>query len=782
MKVRNLIWMLFLTMALSAQEKGITPLPVEARSAKAGTTRAVVIGISDYQNPEIPDLQFAARDAEAFAQFLRSPAGGNLDKDHLQVLSNEQATLGNIVAAFDALIAQTREGDQAIIYFSGHGDVESKYFSQRGYLLCWDASPHSYVAGGCLKVADLQDIVSTLSIQNKVKVLLITDACHAGKLAGSEIGGTHATAQALTQQFANEVKILSCQPNEFSLEGEQWGGGRGIFSYHLVDGLYGLADKNNDATVTLSEIDRYLEDHVAAETAPQAQNPMVVGNKTERVATVNTTLLKNLQQFKAGQLADFLPIQGKGLEEDALEKVDSSIRETYYAFKKALAQKQFFEPAGACAEDLYTVLSTEPGLMPLHGLLKRNYAAALQDDAQQVINRILFYPEKERPIWYSPERIRRIYGPYPRMLERAAELLGSKHYMYLTLLSRKAFFEGGIIYLQKLLWKDLITGATAINKFKESLNLLPEAPHTYLWMAMAYFYNMQQPDSAYYYLDKAIEIAPSWKLPKLTKVILLSESRQFDPAKKILDELTSSDSSAIGLWHAWSDWYAYQGKFRLSLNMLNKELVNTSEPWFVEADKIYVLGFLGKKEEAIQSFNNYIDHDSLSGLPYYSLGTMYYLTRETGLAIKYYYKALEKDPSMVWAYSMMGDVLISTGQYEAAEKILKAGLDKDSTYMALVNALGGVYQATNQLDAAEIKFKRAIQLDDSNMAPYYNLASVYTRLQRFQEALEYLELAIQKGMKDYYDHIQKDEELKALSALPEYSKLMKKYFPDKVKE
>ncbi|MBK9017573.1 MAG: hypothetical protein IPM82_27970, partial [Saprospiraceae bacterium] len=26
---------------------------------------------------------------------------------------------------------------------------------------------------------------------------------------------------------ANEVKILSCQPSRFSLEGEQWGGGRG---------------------------------------------------------------------------------------------------------------------------------------------------------------------------------------------------------------------------------------------------------------------------------------------------------------------------------------------------------------------------------------------------------------------------------------------------------------------------------------------------------------------------------------------------------------------------
>ena len=27
------------------------------------------------------------------------------------------------------------------------------------------------------------------------------------------------------------LKFFSCQPDEFSLEGQQWGGGRGVFSY-----------------------------------------------------------------------------------------------------------------------------------------------------------------------------------------------------------------------------------------------------------------------------------------------------------------------------------------------------------------------------------------------------------------------------------------------------------------------------------------------------------------------------------------------------------------------
>ena len=48
--------------------KGATPIPTQ--NAKANTqnsTYAVVAGISDYQDKDIPDLRFAHKDAEAFA-------------------------------------------------------------------------------------------------------------------------------------------------------------------------------------------------------------------------------------------------------------------------------------------------------------------------------------------------------------------------------------------------------------------------------------------------------------------------------------------------------------------------------------------------------------------------------------------------------------------------------------------------------------------------------------------------------------------------------------------
>ncbi|MBK9016872.1 MAG: hypothetical protein IPM82_23975 [Saprospiraceae bacterium] len=71
----------------------------------------------------------------------------------------------------------------------------------------------------------------------------------------------------------------------------------------------------------------------------------------------------------------------------------------------------------------------------------------------------------------------------------------------------------------------------AIAKFRESLKLQPQAPHTYFWMAMTYYFNMQQRDSAYYYIQKASQAAPAWRLPKATEAMFLSIDRKFIQAK-----------------------------------------------------------------------------------------------------------------------------------------------------------------------------------------------------------------------------------------------------------
>lgn len=106
MKTVQLLLFCFVVFSLCGQQpssKGVSPISnsprIRSGPASDKNTYAVVIGISDYQDKDILDLRFADKDAEAFSNFLRSPAGGALDGDHLKVLTNEAATAAQIAVS-----------------------------------------------------------------------------------------------------------------------------------------------------------------------------------------------------------------------------------------------------------------------------------------------------------------------------------------------------------------------------------------------------------------------------------------------------------------------------------------------------------------------------------------------------------------------------------------------------------------------------------------------------------------------------------------------------------
>jgi len=510
----------------------------------ASTTRAVVIGISDYQDEQIPDLRFADRDAEAFAQWLRSPAGGSLADNQIKVLTNKNATTGKMIAALDGLIVASKPGDEAIIYFSGHGDVERVTKFQRGFLLTYDSPPAVYAAGA-FSLQYLQDIVTTLS-EAGVQAVVITDACRAGKLAGSEFGGSKATSAALAQQFANEVKILSCQPEEFSLEGEQWGGGRGCFSYHLVDALYGMADANTDGTVNLLELGRYLEDKVPTEAAPHSQIPFTVGSKSAQIASVNAEALAQWRQLKNGGAVDFKKIDSRGLEDLALAKADTGVLEMYHAFTAALDAGNLMatdSTVGKSADDYYKLLVQEPSIADLHGLMTRNFAAALMDEGQQVINRFL----KTDIQTLSNIRANPIkYDHVPARLHRAAELLGEKHYVYKSLKAKEYFF------LAKKTRKEnypewSVDSINTVKKILLNKGLTYDSTAAYLYES---FFEFKMVDStSINYVSKALELAPNWALVHYDMSGFFSWSNA-DKSIKYLREAIKLDSTFLAAYGA----------------------------------------------------------------------------------------------------------------------------------------------------------------------------------------------------------------------------------------
>ena len=845
--MKYLILFLLVPLTSFSQNKGASPITNSQQLTAAKNTYAVVVGISDYQDEGIPDLRFADRDAEAFANYLRSPAGGSLDNDHLQILTNVNATMANFAAALDRLLDVSREGDEAIIYFSGHGDVERKTISQPGYLLCWDAPSRVYMAGGAFNLRDLQEVVATLSLQKKVKVVVVTDACHAGKLAGANIGGAQATTANLARQFANEVKILSCQPNEFSLEGEQWGGGRGVFSYHLVDGLYGLADRNADGAVSVFEIGRYLEDRVSTEAAPQNQMPMVVGDKSGQLARVNAAVLENLKKTKNSLPTSFAATESRGSEDEILAKLDSSLRKKYLDFKTALAEKHFLpspENSKLSADELYTALLAEPTFTPLHGMMKRNFAAALQNDAQQVVNSFL---KSDPGMFLTRQSYFTKFQPYARYLERAAELLGPEHYMYAALQARKAFFEG-FLMVESSRNPDVEHGARALQKFHEALRWQPEMPLAFWKMSEVFGYNFRQADSAEIYAQRACTLQPGWLLPLETMCFLMTEKFQnMGKAKHYLDQIHQIDSNSVFLQANLGLYYYRSGQpsaaeyhLRRAIQLaptltgshVNLGLLYLDQGRYVEAEALFkeVLRIHPDNEWAMRNlgvahfarrhyaeaealYQKSIEIDPTFVETHIRFGELYFATNRFAEAEKSFLTAVRLDSFFPWSWYYLGNFYLTTGRPEAAQSTIEMALLVDSTQALTWDFLAHLFTRKNQFDRAENCLQKSFTLDsllsgNSNEMAFLRFRQgknreaeqwCYRTLNRYPsdwEAMKYLALlAYRNGCRaGAFEWLEKSirngatltvllefPDLEPLRRRKEWKALMKKYFPDKIK-
>ena len=102
----------------------------------------VVVGINNYQSPQITDLDGAAIDAWAMYHYLTSPSGAQIPISQVKLLINEQATRAQVEGAIGNLKACPQ--DQVYLYFAGHGLPEPSK-EENAFLLTYDSAPGNLV-------------------------------------------------------------------------------------------------------------------------------------------------------------------------------------------------------------------------------------------------------------------------------------------------------------------------------------------------------------------------------------------------------------------------------------------------------------------------------------------------------------------------------------------------------------------------------------------------------------------------------------------------------------
>ncbi|HEV2688361.1 MAG TPA: tetratricopeptide repeat protein, partial [Bryobacteraceae bacterium] len=252
----------------------------------AGKTYALLIGISKYAKPEL-QLQFANADASVFSQFVESPRGGQLPPDNVMLLTDEKATTAAVRLGFtDFLKRRATKADTVIILVASHGTVEIPG-TKSAYILTYDSDPQD-LKSTALPMQELQSLFEE-QLTKVGRVVLFVDVCKSGTIGTITSNTVNGTIENLKNVDGEMLGLMSARRKELSLEGPDFGGGHGAFSYYVLKGLQGAADDNGDGVVDGNELIRYVITQVPKATGDK-QHPTDISPGTVDVKLANVKM------------------------------------------------------------------------------------------------------------------------------------------------------------------------------------------------------------------------------------------------------------------------------------------------------------------------------------------------------------------------------------------------------------------------------------------------------------------------------------------------------------
>ena len=245
---------------------------------KRGRIYAVVVGINDYLNAR--KLKYAVNDATAFKNYLRSNI--KIPEENIFLLTDKHATKDNIQKLLGTQIKRrASKEDTVIIFYAGHGAVEPDPSNPDGdgfekYLLPYDADLDDLYTSS-ISMDEITKIFQRIQAE---RLIFIGDTCYSGAAGGRTALAYKARAN-LSEKFLDRISkgkgrviISSCSANEVSKEDD--GLQHGVFSYYLLEGLKGKADRDSDGIITITEIFGYLS-HKVPKVTGQDQHPVKKG-------------------------------------------------------------------------------------------------------------------------------------------------------------------------------------------------------------------------------------------------------------------------------------------------------------------------------------------------------------------------------------------------------------------------------------------------------------------------------------------------------------------------
>ena len=251
---------------------------------------ALIVGIGDFTDAQIPKLNYTIADADAFTAALEDPNIGAFPADNVHELTDKNATTKNIKEELNRIARLAQPNDLVVIYVATHGTprtVDSA--GGANYLVTYDTE--AYKAGSfdedamyatAYPMVELANAVATR--MKSLRTAIFLDTCYSG---GSVAGGTPAQ-KLVSQAPSNEmlthmtdgtgrIVMAASQVDQESHESNELH--HGYFTYYLLQ-----AFKSGKGATPLSQIYASVAQQVSKSVSAKGMHQDPVMNRSSNDA------------------------------------------------------------------------------------------------------------------------------------------------------------------------------------------------------------------------------------------------------------------------------------------------------------------------------------------------------------------------------------------------------------------------------------------------------------------------------------------------------------------
>lgn len=219
---------------------------------------ALIVGINEYSDFNIPNLKNAENDALAVSKELIKRF--DFQEENVILLLGENATRIAIQENYERLSEEdVQVNDRLFLYFSGHGTkATSRWGEERGYFLAFDS-----VKGKRSSYLPWKEMVEEAYQIPAKHIFFVCDACYSGTFTRGILDGQKHFVEDLLKRRSIQV-LTSGKGDQLVQDGNGVFHGHSIFASRFLEALKGGAQNESSKIITASNVINYVYHWVGA--------------------------------------------------------------------------------------------------------------------------------------------------------------------------------------------------------------------------------------------------------------------------------------------------------------------------------------------------------------------------------------------------------------------------------------------------------------------------------------------------------------------------------------